>query len=109
MRWASKRPVYNDMRVTKKFLFFSWIVWFHEKPKPKYDPQYIKGSKLGRGKMDKQDLMNWLDYMSELLGEQFADIMKYEAIYPKIIGGLIDKESVLTNEMNSAYKKLSKI
>jgi len=59
--------------------------------------------------MDKQELMDWLNYMDELLGEQFSDIMKYEITYPKIIAGLIAKKSALANEMDSAYEILAEL
>lgn len=59
--------------------------------------------------MDKQDLMDWLNHISDMLGESFADIAKYGAVYPKTMKGILAKQMEFENEMTKAYKKLEEI
>jgi len=57
----------------------------------------------------KKELMSWLNYMDELLGEEFGSLMIYNAAYPEIVDRLITKKFALTKEMDAAYEILAEI
>jgi len=57
----------------------------------------------------KKELMLWLNYMDELLGDEFASLMIYNAAYPEIIDKLMTKKFALTKEMDAAYEMLAEI
>ena len=59
--------------------------------------------------MDKQYLMDWLNYTDEILDERFADIREYIEIYPTIIENILSQQMKFQNAMDEAYKKLEKM
>jgi len=59
--------------------------------------------------MDKQYLMDWLNYTDEILDERFADIREYIEIYPTIIENILGQQMKFQNVMDEAYKKLEKM
>jgi len=57
----------------------------------------------------KKELMGWLNYMDEFLGQEFASIIIYNAEYPEIVDRLLSKKFALTEEMDSAYEILAEL
>ena len=57
----------------------------------------------------KKELMRWLNYMDELLGEEFISLIIYNAAYPEIVDKLMRKKLALIKEMDAAYKILTEL
>ena len=57
----------------------------------------------------KKELMLWLNYMDELLEEEFISLIIYNAAYPEIVDRLTNKKSALIKEMDAAYEILTEL